>query len=236
MKSLLTLICLSILPSVVFSQPTVRVYGHVTDFDSRSIGGAHVRMMNNAFNPVAETVSDDSGRYELRVPPGRYMALVVIRDSDYRSSRLEYWAWNVLAREDLEINPRYHRMEIYAMNAFRPQGGYPSYMVYFRPMSLSMVEAGVAEDSTFLTGPRLNIAPDFSANDIEVTINGERVRILAITRVEESGGTSTLFGYLIQCDLPKQKRSGSIDRIRITATDPVSKDKGEGVLFLERPW
>lgn len=220
------------LPTLLCAQQTVRIHGRVTDFTDAAVAGVQVRIMDRTFHPVGEAVSDSSGRYEFRVPSGQYMALLAVRDSEYRSSRLEYWAWDVPATSDLEINPRYHRIEVYAMNAFRPQGGYPSYMVYFRPMSLSMVESGMKRDSTFLTKPVIDIAPRFAAGDLEVHINDEVVPILAMSRVQESGGQSAMFGYLVQCAFPKGGNTQPFDRIRIVATDPASGDKGEGLLFV----
>jgi hypothetical protein len=236
MKTFIVLSLLFTLSAIVSGQPMVRIYGCVTDFDGTPLDGVQIRVMNSKFNPVVETISDDLGHYEVQVPEGRYMALVAVRDSEYRSSRLEYWAWNILARNDLEIDPRYDRMEIYAMNAFRPQGGYPSYMVYFRPMSLSMLQEGVQEDSTFLAQSVIDIAPRLTDGDMSITINDQQVRILSISRVKESGGPSSLYGYLIQCELPQEPSSDSYDRIRIIATDPISGDMGEGLLYVEKLW
>jgi len=228
------LILICFFPALLSCQETVRIHGRVTDFEQNPIAGAQVRVMDPTFHPAGETVSDALGQYELRVPRGQYMALLAIRDSEYRSSRLEYWAWDVPATNDLEINPRYHRMEIYAMNAFRPQGGYPSYMIYFRPMSLSMVESGMKHDSTFLAKPVIDIAPPFTKGDLEVHINDEVVPILAMSRVRESGGQSAMFGYLVQCALPKGENAQAFDRIRIVASDRASGDKGEGLLFVRK--
>lgn len=235
MKFLHAVVLAFLVPTVLAGQETVRIHGRVTDFEQTPIAGAHVRIMDHTFHPVSETVSDASGLYELRVPPGQYMALLAIRDSDYRTSRLEYWAWDLPATNDLEINPRYHRMEIYAMNAFRPQGGYPSFMIYFRPMSLSMVESGLKKDSTFLTKPVIDIAPLFTESDLEVLFNDQVVPILAMTRVQESGGQTMMFGYLLQCALPKGETAQVLDRIRIVASDRTSGDKGEGLLFVRIP-
>lgn len=221
-------------PSMLVSQETLGISGVVSDFSGHPINGATVRLMDNKFDPVTETTSDAKGHFALRAHPGHYMALVAIRDSDYTSSRLEYWAWNVPLDENLEINPRYHRLEVYAMNAFRPQGGYPSYFVYFRPMSLSMLHSGVARDSSFLSQDKLNIAPELQPRDLEVQINDEEVQILTLTRVKESGGNTLMYGYLLQCSLPVRQSSNSYDRIRIVAVDPESKDMGEGLLFVRK--
>jgi len=56
--------------------------------------------------------------------------------TNYKKENLEYWAWNIPAYSDLEINTRIDGLEVYAMNAWVPQGAVPSFQIYFRPMSL----------------------------------------------------------------------------------------------------
>lgn len=71
------------------------------------------------------------------------MALTAVKG--YQVQSLEYWAWNAPADTDLEINPRFDRLEVYAINAWRLQGAYPSYQIYFRPLGLSSVAKKVME-------------------------------------------------------------------------------------------
>ncbi len=59
---------------------------------------------------------------------------------DYAVKNLEYWAWNVLAYHDVEIDARIDGLEVYAINAWMPQGATPSMQIYFRPMSLRRVK------------------------------------------------------------------------------------------------
>jgi len=59
---------------------------------------------------------------------------------DYAVENLEYWAWNIMAYQDLEINPCIDGLEVYAVNAWIPQGGMPSVQIYFRPMSLKRLK------------------------------------------------------------------------------------------------
>lgn len=212
----------------------VRVFGRVTDFEGRPIDGASVFIKDARFNNVAETISDSSGRYSVEVPKGRHLALLAVKD--YQVRFLEYWAWNVPAVRDLEINPRIDRLEVYAINAWRPQGAYPSYQIYFRPMGLTAVteqimEAGSMEEFNKL--PLLDIAPELSRNDIEVTIDGEAVAVLELNKVRESAGPGqAMFGYLIQVELPKKQAESDYSLITITLTDPKTGDKGEGSLFV----
>ena len=212
----------------------VRVYGRVTDFEGRPVEGASVFMKDKDFYNVAETTSDSDGRYSFDVPKGHHLALLAVKD--YQVRFLEYWAWSVPAFRDLEINPRIDRLEVYAINAWRPQGAYPSYQIYFRPMSLTIVKDQVAKAGSleeFNKLPILNIAPELNKKDIRVVIDGEEVALLEMNKVRESAGPGQfMYGYLIQVELPKKKTECDYSFITISLTDPENGDRGEGSLFL----
>ncbi len=116
---------------------TFMISGTVSDFQGNPIEGATIRLKNRAFENLYETMSDKMGHYSLTVKEGDYYCLYAIKLSEYRINRLEYWAWFVPVHADMVIDPRYDRMEIYAINVFEPQvTPQETYMVYFRPMSL----------------------------------------------------------------------------------------------------
>lgn len=212
----------------------IRISGRVTDFANRPIVGASVELKDSHFQTVAGATSGSDGSYALTVPKGNYMALTAVKD--YQTKFLEYWAWNVPASEDLEINPRFDRLEIYAVNAWQPQGAYPSYQIYFRPMSLTkaakkVVEAGGMENFGKL--PLLDIAPDLSLGDIVVTIDGQTVNVLKANKILEAAGPrQNMVGYVIQTELPKRKTVKSYSIITITLTDHDTGEKGEASLFI----
>ena len=212
----------------------VTIHGQVSDFSGHAIAGATVELKDQQFSTVATDTSDSSGRYHIEVPAGNYMALAACKD--YQTKNLEYWAWNVPAESDLEINPRFDRLEVYAMNAWRPQGAYPSYQVYFRPMSLSKVAAAyAAAGSMEALGklPVLDIAPELKADDIQVTIDDVKVKVLEVNGVRESSGRDQyMFGYLIQTSLPEAKPKHGHTVIDIVLTDSATGEKGEGCLFV----
>jgi len=215
------------------AQATVKISGRVTDFEGRPIEGATIELKNSQFENAAEGVSDKDGRYSLTAPKGTYMALAAVKD--YQVKSLEYWAWTVPAERDLEINPRFDRLEVYGINAWRPQGGLASYQIFFRPMSLTrtvkkVTEAGSMENlGTLLV---IDIAPELSADDIQVTIDGQPVNVLQVNKVREAAGPNQyLFGYLIQVPLPEKKPVTEYFPITITLTDQATGEKGEGCLF-----
>jgi hypothetical protein len=214
-----------------------RIYGVVRDFQGQPVSGADIELMSSSFKEVATTQSAADGSYSLSVEPGVYIALAAVKD--YRVSNLEYWAWNVPAFGELEIDPRFDKLEVYAVNAWRPQGGSPSYQIYFRPMSLmktlaAVIKAGGMEGLGKI--PVLDIAPELGAKDIEAKVNGEPVDILQINKVKEAGSTTqALYGYLIQVSIPKSPAAGDWIVFDVTLTDPTTKEKGEARLYLPRP-
>jgi hypothetical protein len=233
---LLIIIAIGFFPS--FAQKseetqTVKIFGRVTDFNDQAIEGATVELKDVRFSNVAATNSGPDGRYSLVIPKGHYMALTAVKN--YQARSLEYWAWNVPAVQEIEINPRFDRLEVYAINAWRPQGAYPSYQIYFRPMSLSaavkkVTEAGGLEK--FRNLPVMDIAPELGKSDIAVLIDGQPVNVLELNKVREASGLhQSMFGYLIQVTLPEKKTQREYSVITITLTDPVTGEKGEGCLF-----
>jgi hypothetical protein len=238
--SVVTLVfALSSLPIVLSAagraDDTAHISGRVMDFENRPIVGASVLLKDAGFETVAAASSGPDGRYSMTAPKGNYMALLAIKD--YQTKYLEFWAWSVPLDGDLEINPRFDRLEVYALNAWRPQGGYPSYQIYFRPMSLTratkvMTQAGGQEGLKKLS--RVDIAPVLAAGDIAVTIDGEAVAILKINRVlEASGPAQDMIAYVVQTEMPKGKMPAGHRVITVTITDRETGEKGEGCLFLD---
>jgi hypothetical protein len=213
---------------------SVHISGTVTDFEGTPIGGAAVELKKTDFQSAYRCLSDAQGKYHLLVEPGSYIALTAIVTEDYATKKLEYWAWNIPAFRDLEINPRYDRIEVYAMNAWRPQGALPSLQVYFRPMTLQRVvnQGGV---EALKTAKLIDIAPELTHEDIVATIDGQQVAVLHVNKVLEAAPNGQLiFGYLIQIALPEKQPATDYWRICLMITDPATGEMGEGLLFWEK--
>ncbi len=214
---------------------SVHISGTVTDFKGTPIEGAVVELKKADFQTAYRCLTDGQGKYDLLVESGSYVALIAIVMEDYGTKKLEYWAWNVPALHDLEINPRYDRIEVYAMNAWCPQGALPSLQVYFRPMSLQRVmdQGGV---EALKTMKLIDIAPELTHEDIVAEIDGERVAVLEVNKVREAApNVQSIFAYLIQTALPEKPPEADYWRITVTITDPVTGEMGEGLLFWEKP-
>lgn len=99
----------------------------------------------------------------------------------------------------------------------------------------------------------IDISPNLSKDDIELKINGTRVRILELNRVKEyAGGISSMVAYLVQSTMPRRsiiaylvqsalplrKNESKIisryTRVDVTLTDRQTGERGEGCVFWKR--
>jgi hypothetical protein len=231
------------------SERRIKVFGKVTDFEKNPLQDAVVEIKSSHFEAIHRTYTNSAGEYEILLEKGLYMALMAYKD--YKTKYLEYWAWDIPAYQDLQIDPCIGRLEVYAMNAFRPQGAYPSLFIYFRPMSLKRFQefesrSGVKKIDV------IDISPDLSKDCIEVKINGKAAKILELNRVKEyAGGIDSIIAYLAQLTMPKKsliaylikvafhirgsKSGGNLGytRVDVTIRDAQTGEKGEGSLFWE---
>lgn len=217
---------------------TAVISGRVQDFSGKDIDGAIVEIKHPDFSTAYETRTDRNGLYRLEVEKGKYMAMVTIRREDYpfgegaekpaKEQRLGHWVWNLVVDKDITINPRYDRVEIYGLNAFRVIGAAPGYTIYCRPMSLSKFQA-------FPKDKRVDadMSVDAANLDVKVYIDGEQVKVNKIQQVEEYVPEGHIHGFLLHTDPPKKKADKSYQIIRLEANDKKSGDKGEALYFKE---
>lgn len=225
MKKSLFLIAFLFLAITVFSQGPVTITGRVTDFDGNPIAGALIEVKTNNFDMKYHAYSDIVGNYSVDVEPGTYLGIAAVRMQEYAKSKLEFWAWNVPAYQDMTINMRYDRLEVYGLNVFRIQGAYRGYTIYCRPMSLSKYMEWQKNPSAVM-----DLAPDNDKIKIEVTINGYPARVNMIDQVKEFAGENHCSGYMIYTELGTTTTK-SYDEIRVTITDLETGEQGEAVYF-----
>ncbi len=200
----------------------VKVYGRLSDFEDNSLHKGDIFLLDNNFNIVNKAKTDETGHYEMMVEKGRYMGLAGVKD--YAESNLEFWAWHVPVFNDLEINMRNDSLEVYALNAFMPQGGYPQIMLYFRPMSLKRYKIKQKNELK-----EIYIAPELQVDDIEVTINDKTATILELSEVIEAAGEESMKAYLVS--LAKPELNADYNVIHIVLNDRELDEKGEAILF-----
>jgi hypothetical protein len=227
------------------AQEMVTIHGQVTDFSGTPIDSVTIRLKDKSFTDLYTTQTGKDGRYSLKVPKGRYFCLYAINLNHYGKTKLEYWTWNVPAFSDLEINPQYDRMEVYGINVFEPQvGPFDTYMIYFRPMSLSkalqqtdnkttrqLEKAAAAKHDT------IDIAPKaITPAELTVRINDREVKVLQVQKLTEYARGAYMYGYLVQVQKEKDSTGKpSTDRITVILHSNETNETGRADCFYEKP-
>lgn len=245
MKQLMVLVFLAFNGLNLCAQYTVSIYGRATDFNDSPLDSVTIRLKNKKFENLYETITDKDGYFSMKVEKMTYNCLYAIRLDDYGKTKLEYWAWNIPAYNDLEINPKYERMEIYGMNAFEPQvSPYETYMVYFRPMSLTksiefqgknnkkeLEQKAIAEKGI------IDIAPSaISKDELLANINGYKSEVVGINKVTEYTRGANMYGFLVQIRKPlnSEKLDLDYDKISIVLHSKETDEYGMGECFVKR--
>lgn len=227
------------------AQEMVTIHGQVTDFKSNPIDSVTVSLMDKSFEQLYTAVTGADGRYSLKVPKGRYYSLIAINFNHYGKTKLEYWAWNIPAFSDLELNPQYDRMEVYGVSVFEPKvGPFDTYMIYFRPMSLTkslkhfdQSSKEQYEKATNAKHDTTDIAPKaITPAELTVRINDQEVKVLQIQKLTEYARGSYMYGYLVQVQKEKDA-SGKpgTDRITVILHSNETNESGRADCFYEKP-
>ncbi len=232
------ILCIAIYFQGNANPDSVTISGTVTDYNGNPMDSCLVEVFNANFRTAYETHTDEKGRYTLLVKKGTYLALGALKMSEYPiagstlpkdDQRLEFWAWNVIAEENLTINIKYHRLEVYGVNIFRVQGANPGYTIYCRPMSLSR---GFSNPKLRLD--QIDLCPNPEELDIKVEINGVPVKVIMKQKVKEYVSKGICNAYLLYTELPKEQTNKPYDIFRIEMTDLKNGDKGGAMSFKKR--
>ena len=151
----------------------MKVKGIITDKNNNVISNAIIEIKDEEFQTVYQTMSDNSGYYEIACDNKIYPFLIGVKD--YAIENLEYWCHNLDLTRDQTLDFQFDKLEIYGTNVFQVKGGYPSLMIYFRPMSLEKYKLGLED-----------ITPDIK--NIIVKIDDNDTKILIINQTKEYCG------------------------------------------------
>lgn len=230
------------------------ISGKVTNFKGQPIDSVSIFLKNKAFENIYETLSDKDGNYSMKVKEGDYYCLYAIKLPEYRVNRLEYWTWNVPVHKNITINPQYDRMEIYGINVFEPQvTPRETYMIYFRPMSLSKTldfvsnqevdrsefeKAKQTESLLNKSDKIINVSPDsISSDELTIEMNGVKSEIVGINRITEYARGFNMYGYCVQILKPDNKSESSeleYDLISVTLNSRQTGEIGKGEAFIKK--
>ncbi|NDV59987.1 carboxypeptidase-like regulatory domain-containing protein [Bacteroides sp. 519] len=229
------------------TKDTIIISGIVKDFNGNPIDSSIIDIKYKDFSTAYKTYTDAEGRYSIEIKKGRYASIYAMRLNEYprnnavpeEDMRLEFWAWNVIADRDMEINPHYHKLELYGTTVFKTVGGYPGYFVYFRPMSVTKyisydkavyLNKGKAEQVSDISIKPEHLKVKVFADDKALTVN-------SVVPVEEfSGiGNMTITGYVVQVDDPGIETDKPYIIFRVEAENTEYKEFGENLYFYEIP-
>lgn len=179
----------------------MKISGYVTDKNGLCVEGATIEIKNGKFETLYQAYSNKLGYYEIDAESKKYPFLIGVKD--YAESGLEFWCQNIDLTKDVSLDLSFDKLEIYGLHVFRVKGGYPSLMIYFRPMSLEKFKLGEKD-----------IAPDLK--EINVKIDDQVVDICFVNKVWEFVGDRNLTAYLIQVELPKGQTDWNLISVEIT--------------------
>lgn len=209
-----------------------RLYGKVTDKLGNPLEESNIFVKNEKFEDLYNCKTNESGEYSLEVEEGKYYTVGIFKD--YRIRFLEYWAWNIVIENDTKLDAEIDGLEIYCGNAFKIQGAYPSINVFFRPMSLKRLKE-VEENEDMSKLEIIDIAPELENDDIQVTLNGEKVDVLMINKVKEYAGPGqSMYSYLLQLSLNDTFNSRENNLITLKVHDRKTNESGMGSIMLDK--
>lgn len=168
-----------------------KITGIISDKSGKAMNDAYVTLMDEHFQQIVSTTTNEEGEYCLNVEDKYYPFMIAVKD--YKENYLEFWCQNINLTRDIVINAKIDQLEIYGLHCFRVLGAYPSLTVYFRPMSLKKYNKQEAD-----------ISPHITNNSIKVFINNENVKVLKVNRVKEYCGEVCMTAYLMQVSLPEK--------------------------------
>ena len=236
--------CISIF---IEAQETIKISGRVTDFNNNPIDSCSIFLSSN-FKDLHTTYTDKDGYYSLdSVQKGKYTSLCALRMKEYpranavaeEDMRLEFWAWNIIADQDLTINPRYNKLELYGTTAFEIFGGYPGLFIYFRPMSVTKVIRSEKEnysDKKKMEKQNIDISVKSEFLNVNIFADDEPLKINSVQPIQEYvGDGNCMTSYLIQVDKPKIKTEKPYRIIKVQAENKEFNELGENWYFYEMP-
>lgn len=248
MKRTILFLCFVISAIITYSQSHT-VTGRITDYNGQPIDSCSVIIYNPDFSEAFEVLSNSEGYYKIdSVPQGRYAAIAAIRVSEYprvmqvpfNKMKLEFWAWNVILNQDLNLDIRYDKLELYGTKAFFEYGGRQELLVYTRPMSVTKVvrdpnfmDKAAQEKNTNVTVP-----PEFM--DFKVYVDGSPTNVLSVQHLSlpnTNGNSINDDCYLIQTAIPNAIYSHFEKpyEVRVVGHNKEFDEWGESVYYLEVP-
>jgi len=182
------------------------ISGKITDFEGQPFPAAVVYNFHtfDGLESGTGVWSDESGNYTLTLPKGEYHSIFV-DDNTYAKSSLEAWGWKMIVDQDEVHDYKIGNGEVYSLDAWANNGGFPTLFIYFRPMVLSYV---MRQHSNILEVNSKNYSvydtcPDIGLDNISVEINGCKAANISLQKIIETGSDgSAMPAYILQVERP----------------------------------
>jgi len=161
----------------------MKLSGTVTNKNKIPVKDAQIEIKDEKFQTIYNTLTNENGYYEIITDNKIYPFVTGIKD--YAINNLEFWAQNIDLSKDVILDFSFDKLEIYGLHVFKVKGGFPSLLIYFRPMSLSKFQNNEKD-----------ICPDIK--NIYVKVDDKETKIIKINEVYENCGNLDMKSFLIQ--------------------------------------
>ena len=182
-----------------------KLFGTVSDFSGNPFR-ATVSIRPDGFRHSMTVWTDEAGYYEIQLPERTYNGIFV-DDESYTVDTLEAWGWHIIMDADQRLDFKVGTGEVYSMQVWPNNGGYPTYFISFRPMVLVKDKKEYRCSVNNIERQVTDIAPDLEMSDIRVTVNGKEAEIESVQTYYETGSDSMMPAYLVQI------RKADLDRV-----------------------
>lgn len=224
----------------------IKISGKVKDYQGTPVDSCNVMVYNPDFTVAYETLSDQDGNYAIEnVQEGKYAGICAMRIKEYprmnkvapELMNLEFWAWNLIADRDIDLDLRYGKLELYGTTAFSEFGGRPELLIYTRAMSLAKALAYVNINDKASAEKETNITVPPRYMEFEVKSDNVPLKILSVQHLSLPNSNGNKLNddcYIIQTELPLDyKREGDKPfEIRVIGHNTQYDEWGENVYYL----
>lgn len=193
------------------------VKGIVRDKNKKPVSHAKVALLTERFEVIVSGEADEVGCFCLEAESKKYPYFIA--SQGFNENFLEFWGYNIDLRQNVEINPKLGKIEIFSLIFFPSLDTDNTMMVYFRPMS-----------SKLLLGEEKAIAPELNTDDITVSINGDFCEIVTMRVINETvdKGVEPIKAYALKIGMTDIEFDGK-NKLEISIIK--DGDYGEAVLF-----
>ena len=163
------------------------IFGKITDFDGNPFPAAVIVNNRHEFRNEWGVWSDKDGNYSIQLPKTECNSMLVLDDT-YGKTSLEAWCWKMIIDRDEKFDFKVGNGEVYSLDVWTSNGGFPNLMIYFRPMVLPSITS--KEHTAQINSKEykvMDIRPELRLDDIKVWLNGKELDKISLQMIYETG-------------------------------------------------